>query len=66
MPCVLPDDWFEEFVGNTYEVGGVNNETGFQVFLVPSVQELVKDCMFNNSNEDLILYRESTARVGVV
>ena len=65
MPCVLPDDGFEEFVGNTYEVGGVNNETGFQVFLVPSIQELVKDCMFNDLNEDLILYRESTARAEV-
>ena len=65
MPYVLPDDGFEEFVSNTYEVSGVNSETGFQVFLVPSIQELVKDCMFNNSNEDLILYRESTARVGV-
>ena len=62
---MLPDDGFEEFVGNTYEVGGVNNETGFQVFLVPSVQELVKDCLFNNSKEDLILYRESIAMVGV-
>ena len=36
----LPDDRFEEVIDNTDEVGGMDDETAFQVLLVPSIKDL--------------------------
>ena len=36
----LPDDRFEEVVDNTDEVGGMDDETAFQVLLVSFIKDL--------------------------
>ena len=54
LKCLsLPDDWFEEVVDNTDEVGGMDDETAFQVLLVPSIKDLqwsVLDILNKNDN----------------
>ena len=40
MKLSVPDDWFEEVIDNTDEVGGVDDETAFQVLLIPPIQDL--------------------------
>ena len=38
----LPDYWFEEVVDNFDKVSWMNNKTGFQVLLIPSIYNLQK------------------------
>ena len=42
---MVPDDGLEEVVDNPDEVGGVDNEEGLQVLLVPPVQDLTQETM---------------------
>ena len=39
--CIsLPYDWFEEIVYNTDKACRMNNETSFQILLIPSIYHL--------------------------